>query len=121
MGLTIIVPGRLPGLNEMIGAARQNRFGSAKQKHSNTELVAWCAKQAKIPRMQKASLAITWYEKNRQRDPDNVQSAVKYIWDGLVVAGVLPNDGWQQQGPVSHIMAVDKVNPRVEIEITEVE
>ena len=121
MGLTIIVPGRLPGLNEMIGAARQNRFGSAKQKQANTELVAWCAKQAKIPRMQKASLAITWYEKNRQRDPDNVQSAVKYIWDGLVVAGVLPNDGWQQQGPVSHIMAVDKVNPRVEIEITEVE
>ena len=114
--MKLIIPGRLPGLNDMIDAARASRYGSALQKQVNTELVAWCVKKAKIPKMDRASLKITWYEPNMKRDPDNVQSAVKYIWDGLVTAGVLTNDGWKQQGPVQHIMAIDKNKPRIEVE-----
>ena len=118
--MRITIPGRLPGLNEMIGAARQNRFGSAKQKQVNTELVAWWAKQAKIPKMQKASLAITWYEPNQKRDKDNIMAGQKFIWDGLVMAGVLSNDGWKQIGDITHRFRIDKYNPRVEVELIEV-
>ena len=120
MKLTLTIPGRLPGLNEMIDEARSNKFKSAKQKKQYTELVACCCKVAKIPNMKRVNLDITWYEPHRQRDPDNTQAAVKYIWDGLVTAGVLSNDGWGQQGTVTHHMAVDKDMPRVEIAITEV-
>lgn len=118
--MIMVIPGKLPGLNDMIAAARINRFESARQKKDNTELVAWCAKKAKLPRMKRVGLVITWFEPNTKRDPDNVQAAVKYIWDGLVAAGVLPNDGWRQQGPVQHIMAVDRDCPRVMVEIKEV-
>ena len=119
--MMLVIPGTLPGLNDMIDAARTSKYTSARQKKDNTELVAWCAKKAKIPTLAKIGLIITWYEPNMKRDPDNVQAGVKYIWDGLVVAGALINDGWKQQGPVQHIMAVDRDRPRVEIEITEVE
>lgn len=118
--MLMIIPGRFPDLNDMIDAARKSKFDSARQKKDNTELVAWCAKKAKLPKMKRVSLLITWFEPHMKRDPDNVQAAVKYIWDGLVTAGVLTNDGWKQQGPVQHIMAVDKEKPRVEVEVLEV-
>ena len=119
--MLVTIPGRLPGLNEIIDAARASKFKSAEQKKQYTELVAWCCKAARIPKMKRVNLDITWYEPHRQRDPDNVQAAVKFIWDGLSTSGALPNDGWGQQGTVTHHMAVDKERPRVEIEITEVE
>ena len=119
--MLLTIPGRLPGLNEMIDAARTSKYESAAQKKQYTELVAWCCKAARLPKMGKANLDITWYEPHRQKDPDNTQAAVKYIWDGLVMAKVLDNDGWGQQGTVTHHMAVDKNRPRVEIEITEAE
>lgn len=118
--MLLIIPGTMPGLNEMIDAARSNKYKSSVQKRAYTEIVAWYAKQAKLPKMDRVALKITWHEPHQKRDPDNVQAAVKYIWDGLVFAGVLENDGWKQQGPVTHNMRVDKVNPRVEIEIQEV-
>jgi len=111
------IPGTMPGLNEIIDTARLHKMRSADQKKTYTELVMWCVKKAKIPRMKRASLNITWYEPDRRRNPDNIQAAVKYIWDGLVNAGVLENDGWKQQGAVTHRMAVDKCRPRVEVEI----
>jgi len=121
MGAVIVIPGTMPGLNEIIDEARTNRYKSAEQKETYTRLVAWYAKKAKIPKMVKVSLNITWYEPHKKRNPDNVQAAVKYIWDGLVNAGVLINDGWGQQGETRHIMRVDKLRPRVEIEIKEVD
>jgi Holliday junction resolvase RusA-like endonuclease len=37
-------------------------------------------------------LDITWMEPNRRRDADNVQAGVKFILDGMVEAGFIPND-----------------------------
>ena len=42
------------------------------------------------------------------------------ILDGLVVAGVIKNDGWGQIGEICHRFTVDKQDPRVEVKITEV-
>ena len=118
--MKIIIPGTLPGLNEMISDARTNRMRSASQKKTYTELVMWCVKKAKLPAMNRINICITWYEKNKKRDPDNVQAGIKFILDGLKEAGVIINDGWKQIGPITHEMQVDKNNPRVEVEITEV-
>lgn len=116
--MIMTIPGTMPNLNDMINDARTNKFKSAAQKHYYTEMVAFCAKKARIPKLKRVGLNITWYERNKRRDPDGVQSGgLKYIWDGLVMAGVLENDGWGQQGQVVHTMAVDKNNPRVVVEL----
>lgn len=116
----LIIPGRLPDLNDMTDAARKNKFASADMKKVNTELAAWYAKSARIPRFNKVDIVFTWYEPNRKRDKDNIIAAQKFILDGLVMAGVLSNDGWKQVGDILHRIRVDKNNPRIEIELTEV-
>ena len=120
MTRTLTIPGRLPGLNDIIDAARRSRYESAAMKKENTDMVAWIAKAARLPRMERVDLVITWHEPNRKRDKDNIMAGQKFIWDGLVEARVLPNDGWNQIGNITHRFGVDKVNPRVEVEITEI-
>ena len=118
--MLLIIPGTMPGLNEMIDEARIHRMRSAEQKKLYTELVMWYAKKAKIPKMERVSLNITWYEPNRRRDPDNVAGGgTKFILDGMVLAGVLDNDGWKQVKGIKHDFEVDRGRPRVEIEIME--
>ncbi len=87
-------------------------------KKANTELVTWIAK--KVPEKERIFLDITWYCKNKRRDPDNIASAVKFIWDGLAEAGVIKNDGWKENGVLTNKFEIDKDNPRIEIIITEV-
>lgn len=42
-------------------------------------------------------------EQTRKRDPDNIcSSAIKFISDGLVDAGVIPNDGWKNVMGISN-------------------
>jgi len=120
MTRTLTIPGRLPGLNDIIDAARRSRYESAAMKKENTDMVAWIAKAARLPRMERVDLVITWHEPNRKRDKDNIMAGQKFIWDGLVEARVLPNDGWNQIGDITHRFDVDRVNPRVEVEITEI-
>lgn len=118
--MKLTIPGRLPGLNEITDAARGNRYASAKMKKEYTELVAWYAKSARLPRLKRVDLVFTWYEPHRQRDKDNIMAGQKFILDGLVAAGVLDNDGWNQIGDITHRFRVDRNNPRVEVELIEV-
>jgi len=116
--MKIVIPGEMPGMNEIIKAAKSHYHAYNKIKRENTNLVAWSAK--KIPPKSRVYLRITWYAKNMRRDPDNIASAVKFIWDGLVEAKVIGNDGWNENGGWSNKFKVDKENPRVEVEIMEV-
>ena len=114
----IVIPGELPGMNEIIAAAKSHYMQYRDMKKDNTELVTWVAK--KVPKKEKVFLEITWYCKNKKRDPDNIAAAVKFIWDGLVQAGVISNDGWNENAGWSNKFKVDKQNPRVEVNIREV-
>ncbi len=118
---TIIIPGELPDLNQII-AESKNHWGSySSLKKANTQLVAFCTKQATKRKYKKIDLDITWYCKNKRKDKDNIMAGgLKMILDGLVVAGVIQNDGWAHIGSINNHFEVDKNNPRVEIKITEV-
>ena len=118
MGDKIVIEGEMPGMNKIIAAAKSHYGAYAKIKKENTESVAWVAK--KIPKKERVYLDITWYCKNKRRDPDNIAGAIKFILDGLVEAGVIANDGWKENGGWSNKFEVDKENPRVEIIIEEV-
>lgn len=116
------IPGRLPGLNEVIAAAkgsggRGNAYATMKRQHG--ELVWALAKAAKLRPMTRVRVAFRWVEKDRRRDPDNVSSAGrKFILDGLVQAGVLPGDGWAAIAGWSDTFEVGAAHG-VEITLTE--
>jgi hypothetical protein len=108
---TLWIPDRLPGLNEVIAAAK-GRGGRghayAKMKRDLGEFVWANAKAARLRPVRRARLHFLWVEKDRRRDPDNVSSAGrKFILDGLVKAGVLPGDGWAAIESWSDTFTVD--------------
>ena len=58
---------------------------------------------------------------DKRTDPDNIAAGGrKVILDGLVEGGILPDDGWGDVEGFSDTFAVDKENPRVEVEIADV-
>jgi hypothetical protein len=112
------IPGRLPGLNEIIDAAKlkgRHYKEYAVMKDTYTNLVAWSAKD--LPQFERISLAITWYEPNEKRDPDNVAGGKKFIMDWLVRAGKIPNDTRRYIKSIRHEFETDRRNPRVEVDI----
>jgi crossover junction endodeoxyribonuclease RusA len=71
------------------------------------------------PAWEKAETKVTFYfSTNRRRDADGLASSLKAVWDGIADAGIVANDsGLRHTSPE---MCCDKLNPRVEITITEV-
>jgi len=113
---TLWIPGRLPGLNEVINENRANRFQAAKTKKKLTNDIAILAKSQLRP-IWGARFTFFWKEINRKRDPDNISSAKKFILDGLVKAGILENDGWNQVISLSDFFFIDRDNPGVKVRI----
>jgi Holliday junction resolvase RusA-like endonuclease len=60
-------------------------------KQEFTDGVAWASKMLR-PVSSPVHITFIYQEANRKRDPDNITFAKKFILDGLVKAGVLPND-----------------------------
>lgn len=114
------IPGELPTANEVIAALNtQRRYIYSNIKKDYTALVMIRAQRLK--KVEKADFEITWYCKDRRKDKDNLMFGQKFIFDGLVKAGIIKNDGWAQIGDVSHKFVVDKGNPRVEVKIIELD
>lgn len=112
------IPGRLPGMNEIIKAAKRGRgkyqpYAIMKEEYTN--IVAWLAK--KLPEYKEVDISIVWHEPNARRDLDNIMSGQKFIMDGLVKAGTIPDDSQKYVKSVTHRFEIDRHNPRVEVEL----
>ena len=121
---TLVIPGRIEGMNEYIAAMNADRHKGNKLKRSRTEEVAWhCRSQLRGWRPKPPVwLAYRFFEPNRKRDKDNVAGfAHKVVQDGLVLAKVLRNDGWDDVDGFTDSFSVDRKSPRIEIIITEAE
>jgi hypothetical protein len=97
--IALWIPGRFPALNDLIRAKgsihRGGRSAYTDMKKRHTQRVCEAAWAAKLPKVPRAFFAFEWFERNRQRNPDNVAAGGrKFIFDGLVLARVIPNDGW---------------------------
>ena len=119
---TFTIPGRLPGMNEIIAANRTNQYVGAKLKKECDERVGWCAKRDGMKPMRGLVLVrIQWIEKNRLRDPDNIVVGRKFILDALQTIGVLEGDGHAHiAGFVDHF-GFSKDDPRVVVTLEEVQ
>lgn len=97
----LFIPGRFPGLNEVTAANRRNRYAGARQKRAMTAAVVQAARDC--PRLSGRYVwTFTWHCTDKRRDPDNIASACKFVFDGLQAAGVLDNDGWAQVAEIRH-------------------
>ena len=117
------IPGPLPGINELIGAAKgAGGTGAAysRIKRQWGETVWAYAKKARLKRADgPVDMHFVWREKNKRRDLDNIcGGGQKLILDGLVKAGVLENDGWEHVASIEHRFQVDPRNPGVLVYIS---
>lgn len=120
--MKLVIPGELVDLNTYINAERSNRYAGAQIKSDMTNYITLLAKRLKIenrPLRTPVRMTYHWYCKDRRKDKDNIAFAKKFIQDGLVKAGVLKNDGWNDIEEFADRFYVDPKNPRVEVEITE--
>jgi Holliday junction resolvase RusA-like endonuclease len=117
--MKLVIPGELPTLNEIISASKRHHMQYSNLKGIYTNLVCRHAQAQNTPKFERINVVITWYCKDKRKDKDNIATGQKFIFDGLVKAGVLDNDGWSQIGDVTHKFEVDKHKPRIEIKLTE--
>lgn len=113
------IEGRLPGLNEIIAATNNNRYGGAYLKKKETKRCMWAVIAGNVPAFSvPVRVAFHWIEPNLKRDPDNIAVGAKFVLDALVELGRLPNDSRKWVKEVTHVFAEpDPKNPRVEVEI----
>lgn len=115
--MPLIIPFPIPSLNQLINASKGHWSKYAQQKNAATVKVCVLARRARCRPVQgPIELSFAIYAPDRRTDPDNVAAGVhKAVLDGLVMAGVLPDDGWQWIAGWHDAFAVDKANPRVEV------
>lgn len=122
MKATLWIGGPLPGMNEIIAAAKSGRGkGNAysRQKALWTSVVARHARSRRLGHFTSpVAISCVWHEATKRRDPDNVQAAVKFVLDGLVEAGVLDGDRYADVASIRHEVIVSGV-PGVRVEITD--
>lgn len=126
MTARFVIPGRLPGLNEYTRVCRGragNRLGNAMKREAERTIGFAAMQGLKRWRCKgKVKIVIRWVEPDARRDLDNIAFARKFILDALVHGGYLPDDNRRYVvGLVDDFPPPDKHNPRVEVELVEVE
>lgn len=81
-----------PTQNEL----RRMHFQTIAKEKSEWEKIIWfLTKEQKISPVQKANVTYEFFFKDeKRRDPDNYAASAKMIQDGLVKAGILPDDNF---------------------------
>lgn len=117
-----VIYGKLPGLNDYIAAERTNRYKGAAMKRQAEAVALHAARALGSYRPRgRVRMVYRWYEESRRRDKDNVSAfGRKVIQDALVRGGWLQNDGWADIDGFADVFAVDRKNPRIEVELYEV-
>lgn len=117
--VTLVIDGKLAGLNDYTKACRSNKFAGAKMKKDAEEIIGWYIKQ-QLPYVHfdgVVELNFRWYEPNKRRDLDNICFAKKFILDALVSNGTIKADGWQGVAGFTDTFFLDSEHPRIEVDI----
>ena len=113
------IQGELPDFNSIIEASKQHwaQYYSFKQRYTN--LVWLCARAALKPFQEfPVDFSIHWYCKDKRKDKDNISAGKKFIFDGLIRAGIIPSDSWRYVGNFEDKFYLDRANPRIVVYMT---
>ncbi len=116
----LIIPGRLPGLTEIIVAAKsgRGRFNAyGRMKREEADRIGLHILAQRIRPVRRARISFRWVEPNAKRDPDNIRAGAKFILDALVERGILPNDTQAHVAALGDEYGIDRHNPRIEVRI----
>jgi len=122
----LFIPRLLPGLNEIIAAAKvrkgsYSRYAELKSE-VETEICLYIREQRLSLFECPVWLNFTWIEPNKRRDKDNVAAGGrKFILDSLVRDGVIRSDGWRYVVGWIDRFEIQKTKPGVFVEIKESE
>ena len=89
----------------MISAAKGcggRGVGYSSMKSKWTKTIAERIRRAGVPRLARIRCEFLWFSVNKRHDPDNIEAGQKFVWDALKEAGVLKNDGWNQNAGSFH-------------------
>lgn len=118
--MKFIIEQKLPSLNEVISANRNNKFGGAKLKRDTEDDIRKYIQIAQLKGdlrpIDCCEVSIKWHERTRKRDADNIQSSQKFILDSLVSMGILKNDNRNHVRQIHHEI-IDDDKDYVEVEL----
>ena len=118
------IEGTLPSLNEYLGACRRHAILGSKMKKDTDTLISYAIRKGlgKYKPTNPIILHFIHYEPNKRRDKDNINGYCrKSCLDALQKCKVIPNDGWADVENFTQDFFVDKLRPRIEVYIEEVE
>lgn len=102
-------PFKTTNMNELINAAQQQnkRYSpyNTIKKATEQQIILFAQTQFKGTIEGLHSYNYIWLRQNKRQDPGNIASAEKFIPDAFEKCGILPNDGWNQIGTISHHFA----------------
>ncbi len=119
------VSGPLPGMNEIIKASKSRyggSFGYSLMKRKWTNIVKDSIalhSNGKPPEFNCVKVVFKWIEKNKRRDPDNIAAGRKFVLDGAVKAGLIPNDTWKHVHSWDDYFLVDSKQPGVWVSVVD--
>jgi len=117
---SLTLKGEFTDLNTYIHGMNKNRFIGARYKKDETERVWAECKVARLkPMKNPVFIVFEWFSPDKRKDKDNISYAKKSILDGLVRAGVLKNDGWDNILGFLDYFYINKTDPRVVISFYE--
>jgi hypothetical protein len=114
---------RLPDLNQIIAYSKirngkWNKYAGVKKKYTDAIRDIIFLERLK-PYTDKIFLQFAWFEPNRKKDPDNVDAGKKFILDGMVKAGLIPNDTQKYIGGwISIFMPVPQKKSEVGVKVS---
>jgi Holliday junction resolvase RusA-like endonuclease len=119
------IPGRLPGLNEIISSVKIRKGRNSRYEREKREITFFLCRiiQAeKVSKFKKCRIGFRWVEPDRKRDIDNISAGKKYILDALVWAGVIADDSWKcVRGFLHEEFVCDHRNPGVWVRLEEID
>ena len=116
----IIEPSDPLSLNEVVAMAKQHWSLYAKDKKQRTDSVALLSRVQKLHSVKSPPIVRIWFFQQAKRiEKDNLLVNSKHILDGLVLAGVLTDDRWDNYTDLEFRFRIDKERPRIEVELIE--
>ncbi len=119
----LALPNRILSPNAHIGSLR-GRFmkAAATKKYRRLAKEATLGERVDSAPWQKAVVTpVFFHARKGRRDDDNFVGSLKAVYDGIVDAGLLPDDDSEHMTKMPPKFLVDKENPRVEITVTRLE
>lgn len=102
----ITLLGKYDSLNVIFNNMKFNKFAAQSIVRRNQKQ-AWLQLRTMEPLPEPADYEFIWHRSNRREDPDNIASAIKYIFDAMQQAKLIHNDNWAAVHSITHRFECD--------------